>query len=167
MALGPSRSSVYRARIQALFPSISLDPPTTTTQGHVCYWMCPLSCVSPCISSFLHLLLAIQMDPKFFINWVFFLFRHQKFMCECVSARTQGELLSFPSYSSSPNGAMSRDFLLRLLHTQLILTVCMTLGRKYCYSQKETYVLLVGAAVEFFTFYTCPLCIARGGFQIP
>ncbi len=85
-------------------------------------------------------------------------------MCVSVSARTESELLSFPSYSSSPNGAMSRDFLLLLLllHTLLILTVCMTLGRKYCYSQKETYVPLVGAAEDSATFYTCPLCIEGG-----
>lgn len=86
-------------------------------------------------------------------------------MCSAQSARTESELLSFSSYSSSPNGAMSRDFLLLLLHTQLILTVCMTLGRKYCYSQKETYVPLVRTAADYTTFYTCPLWI--GGVSNP
>lgn len=86
-------------------------------------------------------------------------------MCACVhvSARTERELLSFPSYSSRPNGAMSRDFLLAPLHTQLILTVCMTLGRKYCYSQTETYAPLVGAPVASATFYTCPVSTGGAG----
>lgn len=61
----------------------------------------------------------------------------RKWVSMCTSAETERVLLSFPSFSSMPLRDMSRDFLLLLLHIQLILTVCMTLERKYCYSSKR------------------------------
>lgn len=179
MAPGPSRPGVYGGQDPS-FVSLHLSRPSHhhPTAPHLLPNVTPRLLLSPSSPSFL---LGLSFTPFAFIHWTrclcsnwiqhfslieFFILNTGKRMCESVSARTESELLSFPSYSSSPNGAMSRDFLVLLLHTQLILTVCMTLGRKYCYSQKETYVPLVRAAEDSATFYTCPLCI-EGGLQIP
>lgn len=89
-------------------------------------------------------------------------------MNPCVSARTESELLSFPSYQSNPNGGHVKGLPPpAAAHTANPYSVY-NIKEKVLLQSKGDLCCSVGAVAHSATFCTCPLCMEReGGFTNP